>query len=215
MILNKNFFLKDFIKRFIKLSFHVRLYRVKYFSDLLKKPLRVRIKRPITEGLQPHCLLLACPRTPFLSFFLSFCLSFSCRQRTADAFWMIRCISHSRIVKLEVLPLRLSSGIMGLVCGISGPEEGVVHDYQVLHMNSWPCGPLNSEHERGGISTPSQLDSFHFPATFMIGQWEEHNVEMGRYYIKRCTNIAQRIPTDGHHAFFFFFYVCLVIGFDL
>jgi len=123
---------------------------------------------------------------------------------------MIRCISHSGIVKLKVLHLRLSSGIMGLVCGISGPEEGVVHDYQVLHMNSWPCGPLNSEHERGGISTPSQLDSFHFPATFMIGQWEEHNVEMGRYYIKQRTNVAQRIPTDGHHVFFFF-----VIRFDL
>lgn len=52
-------------------------------------------------------------------------------------------------------------------------------------MNSWSCGPLNSEHERGGISPPSQLDSFHFPDTFMIGQWEEHNVEMGRYYIKQ------------------------------
>lgn len=98
-----------------------------------------------------------------------------------------------------------------------GSEEGVVHDYQVLHMNSWPCGPLNSEHERGGISPPSQLDSFHFPVTFMIGQWEEHNIEMGRYYIKQYS----RNQTNGEVLKGFpqmaikYFSVCLVIGFDL
>lgn len=51
----------------------------------------------------------------------------------------------------------------------------------------------------------------------MIGQWEEHNVEMGRYYIKQYS----RNQTNGEVLKGFpqmaikYFSVCLVIGFDL